>query len=195
MRGKALNHLHWILRARITPACAGKRGHAVFHNQNRQDHPRMCGEKPCQAVGRCRVGGSPPHVRGKETEFATVDLAERITPACAGKSSDMLPHTAPPPDHPRMCGEKKTAPSQDGSLSGSPPHMRGKDDVPGSLSRMYGITPACAGKSSMLQIAVRPLLGSPPHVRGKVVCAEVYYSLHRITPACAGKSPAKPGLH
>ena len=111
-------------------------------------------------------------------------------------------------DHPRMCGEKKTAPSQDGSLSGSPPHMRGKDDVPGSLSRMYGITPACAGKSLMYDLwrrtywdhprmcgekchAVLPDVrgrGSPPHVRGKVTSTGADAEASGITPACAGKS-------
>ena len=50
-------------------------------------------------------------------------------------------------DHPRLCGEKSTEDTSDATNEGSPPPMRGK--VSGELLdiNQYGITPAYAGKS------------------------------------------------
>ena len=52
----------------------------------------------------------------------------------------------------------------------------------------YGITPACAGKSRVVQFNLSLILGSPPHVRGKANSAAGLVLLTGITPACAGKS-------
>ena len=97
-------------------------------------------------------------------------------------------------------------------MSGSPPHVRGKDcDIPlPPLS--VRITPACAGKSTTRHRTAafyrdhprmcgeKPLIykhgtygeGSPPHVRGKVRIGGTDYARGRITPACAGKSLFQP---
>ena len=53
---------------------------------NRKDHPRMCGEKCLSWLIVADVAGSPPHVRGKVTEWPQ-NIHEYQ-------------------DHPRMCGEK-----------------------------------------------------------------------------------------
>ena len=73
-------------RVRITPAHAGKsdwRDHRPYH---RQDHPRTCGEKSLAAFGKPRVGGSPPHMRGKVAGIPSMMVISGITPAHAGKS-------------------------------------------------------------------------------------------------------------
>ena len=54
----------------------------------------------------------------------------------------------------------------------------------------YGITPACAGKSRVVQFNLSLILGSPPHVRGKANSAAGLVLLTGITPACAGKRGA-----
>ena len=90
---------------------------------------------------------------------------------------------------------------------GSPPRVRGKVRWVVHRLRPRGITPACAGKSSLgcdrckfsqdhprvcgekvMQFSARcSLTGSPPRVRGKaVVCLSVEAD-EGITPACAGK--------
>ena len=71
-----------------------------------QDHPRVCGEK--QHAGRqafCTTG-SPPRVRGKGMIDKLVREKMRITPACAGKSSESFGIISAYRDHPRVCGEK-----------------------------------------------------------------------------------------
>ena len=74
-------------------------------------------------------------------------LNGRITPACAGKSFLALLFTQHCRDHPRMCGEKVKKLYLIGMTIGSPPHVRGKDDMRTETFGVYRITPACAGKS------------------------------------------------
>ena len=90
---------------------------------------------------------------------------------------------------------------------GSPPHVRGKEVFDFYFAGVFGITPACAGKSNS-RCPVLPLsedhprmcgekdtvglsstnqVGSPPHVRGKGSPWLCLRFLLRITPACAGK--------
>ena len=86
--------------------------------------------------------------------------------------------------------------------------MRGKVHIPHDHHHDTGITPACAGKSKVgnlagnrvqdhprvcgekhiLLILSTLLLGSPPRVRGKVQLIDAAGQACRITPACAGKS-------
>lgn len=107
-----------------------------------------------------------------------------------------------------MGGEKRPAFSMMDSVSGSPPHRRGKvfPKVPASSS--LRITPAWAGKSLVNggafhvcwnhprvggekhteQRATAPGVESPPRGRGKETSPHLYCELSRITPAWAGKS-------
>ena len=49
--------------------------------------------------------GSPPRVREKRLGKEIGKVPERITPACAGKTHSLLPHTISDQDHPRVCGK------------------------------------------------------------------------------------------
>ena len=66
----------------------------------------MCGEKPRERLCLGLILGSPPRVRGKEIHLGEIDLQDRITPACAGKSDPDGQHSGTWLDHPRVCGEK-----------------------------------------------------------------------------------------
>ena len=86
VRGKDALEKGVYAEERITPACAGKRRTAKHRRLVERDHPRLCGEKPT-AGDSCYYGmGSPPPVRGKDSEILLPDEIFRITPACAGKS-------------------------------------------------------------------------------------------------------------
>ncbi len=50
---------------RITPAYAGKSGIKARDAVDRQDHPRICGEKWYGRIKDAEDEGSPPHMRGK----------------------------------------------------------------------------------------------------------------------------------
>ena len=91
-----------------------------------RDHPRVCGEKFYGMTYAQRDAGSPPRVRGKGQLPALRDVAERITPACAGKRFSQPSRTTKTWDHPRVCGEKANLCKQAEALQGSPPRVRGK---------------------------------------------------------------------
>ena len=110
-------------------------------------------------------------MRGKHASAGRGIAAPGITPADAGKTCIGRTAGAGAQDHPRGCGENRTAhrvqrtnrdhprgcgenqklPKQQVMLSGSPPRMRGKPDNPCTHSTAAGITPADAGKTPPLQ--------------------------------------------
>ncbi len=185
----------------------GKGAHVPAAFRRSRDHPRMCGEKVIISSIVAVIQGSPPHVRGKGLHILAHGLDVGITPACAGKRQGQVVPGFAFEDHPRMCGEKSATYSPFSHKIGSPPHVRGKDAVKRHSARGFGITPACAGKSTSallflscswdhprmcgekyLRIAVFVLLlGSPPHVRGKASFFGCSRPGDGITPAYAGK--------
>ena len=213
---------------RITPACAGKRLTVSLVVCGGKDHPRVCGEKvqcldhlagwagsPPRVRGKVYDGepyweaqfGSPPRVRGKGAFWRFLVPPLGITPACAGKREPSAPVGTAGRDHPRVCGEKKHLLQEKEHRKGSPPRVRGKGSPVRGVQRSAGITPACAGKSTLEKslgssIEDHPRVcgekyprslwtlrrrGSPPRVRGKAALKAATYDLPRITPACAGK--------
>ena len=149
--------------------------------------------------------GITPACAGKKVQAVCY---EGITPACAGKRG--CPHSGPGTtrDHPRVCGEKGFVSGWKNGPEGSPPHVRGKVNAALFLVVIFGITPACAGKSvkrdefarverdhprmcgekKNLRAKMVHRWGSPPHVRGKGEPTDLKQLYKRITPACAGKS-------
>ena len=106
VRGKVSRLSQLMAETGITPACAGKSTTPRSQAPALGDHPRVCGEKRLlHFFGFCVIG-SPPRVRGKAVVILLCVATFRITPACAGKRSTMLPQEATIRDHPRVCGEK-----------------------------------------------------------------------------------------
>ena len=155
MRGKGRTTRPAPARARITPACAGKRKSCAAQKTSAWDHPRMCGEKLGVALLALAFKGSPPHVRGKVLYGSLI--------GCTAQ------------DHPRMCGEKARAYCKIYNEWGSPPHVRGKELLRCVSPMDDGITPACAGKrlkrsrSTVPPVAIVPLF---PSVCNKPVASD-----------------------
>ena len=150
----------------ITPACAGKRRFHKHTSADHEDHPRMCGEKILNQEVCDELRGSPPHVRGKESDTDKASFASRITPACAGKRNTERGCKNGAKDHPRMCGEKVSFCISCSAIAGSPPHVRGKGANSKATLPYDRITPACAGKrlkrsrSTVPPVAIVPLFPS-----------------------------------
>ena len=105
-RGRLPHPMNHQANQGITPACAGKtsewktmmsgrpdhprmRGEDAGNapqTPHRRDHPRMRGEDGLTAWPGVRVGGSPPHARGRRRVERPASHRRRITPACAGKT-------------------------------------------------------------------------------------------------------------
>ena len=146
-------------------------------------------------------------MRGKDGADTKPFVSVRITPAYAGKSLIMWATLSARWDHPRLCGEKRTALTYWRDLGGSPPPMRGKVCPAKKRYIVLGITPAYAGKSyrqifSKTSYGDHPRLcgekffgmtvqerdaGSPPPMRGKAGKIFRRVCPVGITPAYAGK--------
>ena len=187
MRGKVSTESPETLARGITPAHAGKRYPAAPRRMCNRDHPRTCGEKQLILGIEQRIVGSPPHMRGKDTCDDCRGIKKGITPAHAGKRQFCIDDYIINRDHPRTCGEKESPHFAPPASLGSPPHMRGKEFLPGSSFSKIGITPAHAGKRHV-KLLLAPIHqdhprtcgekrlpvpcavvmpGSPPHMRGK----------------------------
>ena len=153
MRGKGKFHCFVRGNDRITPAHAGKSTGRTPKQCVFKDHPRVCGEKFYLRSAVFGPQGSPPRVRGKETEKSDCDDKRRITPACAGKRYAVPLYPPPLKDHPRVCGEKPDRILWEHWKEGSPPRVRGKADKASTWLGGKRITPACAGKSSTSLLA------------------------------------------
>ena len=147
----------------------------------------MCGEKEEIHPIRTLSLGSPPHVRGKADSLDILNLKRGITPACAGKSTCRQREKLKYRDHPRMCGEKSHSSGVSLRTMGSPPHVRGKVNGLFGKCALYGITPACAGKSSASFLHTPHARDHPRMCGEKCPSAGAVCSRPGITPACAGK--------
>ena len=152
-------------------------------------------------------------MRGKAGFLPASSFLTGITPAYAGKSPGDENRQDAARDHPRVCGEKKIANSDELAVEGSPPRMRGKVLKNRVKSGQPRITPAYAGKRTddkrrkiLCQDHPRVcgekptvpavgtfLAGSPPRMRGKVDYLPDSFRRTRITPAYAGKSAIQAG--
>ena len=89
MRGKDEFDMDEVDDARITPAYAGKSSSWSTAPSWTRDHPRLCGEKPFWFVSAITLQGSPPPMRGKVLSQCFLVGVLRITPAYAGKSTQL----------------------------------------------------------------------------------------------------------
>ena len=174
MRGKGRIFPRGVGAQGITPAYAGKRPASRQQSPSPRDHPRVCGEKPAAASSRTHTTGSPPRMRGKGVlDFYSIGFGG-ITPAYAGKSLSVPTHGSRPGDHPRVCGEKPFSQLESTVPPGSPPRMRGKAEPERLRQLSGGITPACAGKSSIQHLTAslgefKVQKGHPvPHLRQRL---------------------------
>ena len=146
-RGKEERRKPGEIRARITPAWAGKRrrrhGVKIFD----KDHPRVGGEKSARYFVQCLLQGSPPRGRGKDIIPLLPPGKFGITPAWAGKRSGRAAAWPFCRDHPRVGGEKSRTRLVSAGDEGSPPRGRGKACSFQRSDCAVGITPAWAGKS------------------------------------------------
>ena len=118
--------------------------------------------KSCE-LNKCFVlkWDHPPHMRGKAEKLLHRSAFVRITPAHAGKRSQIFHLSQQGQDHPRTCGEKLSCDVPYNYITGSPPHMRGKGTVALNRGVLFGITPAHAGKRLLNRLHSIPLQDHP----------------------------------
>ena len=117
-------HDDWYIG--ITPACAGKTELSRIGFELPRDHPRVCGKNEYAPKVTASFSGSPPRVREKHIFSVLKGDISRITPACAGKTSNECTLGISEWDHPRVCGKNFSALTSKLPPAGSPPRVREK---------------------------------------------------------------------
>ena len=198
--------------SRDPPACAGNRRPPGCGAGSCWDHPRLRGEQHGVLCRHSMSPGSPPPARGTARASRPSPPPLRITPACAGNSTNCRSLPRPRGDHPRLRGEQLQNRLPLTWRLGSPPPARGT--VVGLALLRVGrrITPACAGNSSTClseakaledhprlrgeqqagPVGALDLHGSPPPARGTVNGRCGRCAAGGITPACAGNRADPP---
>ena len=152
--------------ARITPACAGNTHIMLPSGIIRWDHPRLRGEYFIDDYDTMCDEGSPPLARGIRNRNSTVLPSMRITPACAGNTLFCRFHSPTCKDHPRLRGEYYATDFGYLPYTGSPPLARGIQATIMYHWQFAGITPACAGNTTIV-IFCKVYIRDHPRLRGE----------------------------
>ena len=207
-RGKQTHEISHELEGRLIPAHAGKTTVLAKPVGSSGAHPRSRGENAyILAPGRSPVGSSPL-TRGKPGIDGLVNGGGRLIPAHAGKTALFCEVLADRGAHPRSRGENVAGVDWGLSEVGSSPLTRGKQPFSARCSRIAGLIPAHAGKTSLAWTGGCPRWahprsrgentvkgelkfrdeGSSPLTRGKPVIIASKWAAGRLIPAHAGKT-------
>ena len=112
-----------------------------------RDHPRVCGEHRSMSCRMVGLLGSSPRMRGTPQLMLGEGLFCGIIPAYAGNTSNHSKLHMVTWDHPRVCGEHRSASKRRRPRAGSSPRMRGT--LPRDITKLEpcGIIPAYAGNT------------------------------------------------
>ena len=146
VRGKHQRHTARSARRGLIPACAGKTRRVAVKTNSPRAHPRVCGENVLRRGFRGGVRGSSPRVRGKLLGWLQEHGAERLIPACAGKTTTMRRICRTAWAHPRVCGENCRPHTWRVGAAGSSPRVRGKLATPVQTPWALGSSPRVRGK-------------------------------------------------
>ena len=201
------------LRGRITSACAERTTGGAWACRCTTHHLRLRGENwPEPSVVPPRAA-SPPPARRERTAVTVHHVGERITSACAERTTRRTPRESPSAHHLRLRGENTARPSPAGLIYASPPPARRELGQRGELLPLGRITSACAertpgpptsppatahhlrlrGENRIEAIMRGPKNASPPPARRERQVLALACGRHRITSACAERTAPSPG--
>ena len=126
-----------------------------------RDHPRSCGKDEFDYDALRDMQGSPPLVRERLATSSGATIRRRITPARAGKTSMNTSWKTRSRDHPRSCGKDDLRCFLFSFCGGSPPLVRERLDHQGPQRLDAGITPARAGKTTLVLLRLCKKLDHP----------------------------------
>ena len=86
-------------------------------------------------------------MREEHLQKRTERIRFRITPACAGRTDNVVSFSNHLQDHPRVCGKNQEKGVKCREIEGSPPRVREELLTSMLICTLSGITPACAGRT------------------------------------------------
>ena len=152
----------------LTPACAGTSPSPTPSGRPERAHPRVRGDVRSSGSGRCTERGSPPRARGRPNEPMRSHWRRGLTPACAGTSATAGAVEVARRAHPRVRGDVVETVDHETGEVGSPPRARGRPGGRAEHRGAPGLTPACAGTSSV-RTPTKPHPRAHPRVRALCV--------------------------
>ena len=201
--------------ARFIPAFAGNAIPGGERGQLDAVHPRVCGERHRSRPGRAAGCGSSPRLRGTLNRQRTCSVLVRFIPAFAGNALHRRACTAPPPVHPRVCGERRVITRQEQEAIGSSPRLRGTrlqrcthTSLPRFIPAFAGnarprprrnrggpVHPRVCGERPSTSPPMSAYIGSSPRLRGTRHELEHRQGAVRFIPAFAGNASTRSGLY
>ena len=133
---------------RNTPASAGRTARGPSRAAPTAEHPRVGGEDHCSSSRSQVRFGTPPRRRGGHDLRGLVELADRNTPASAGRTSPPGRSSKTGSEHPRVGGEDAGIAADLEAACGTPPRRRGGRTRRGPLVLRLRNTPASAGRTA-----------------------------------------------
>jgi hypothetical protein len=121
---------------------------------NCMEQPRLCEEHVAVSALPALTNGSPPHMWGTPSARSRHLDNPGFTPAHAGNTRGVHVQHQCSGVHPRTCGEHTGSGSPFQRLPGSPPHMRGTQPEQKSSGALSGFTPAHAGNTRGVTLAL-----------------------------------------
>ena len=165
-RGTLLRYPIRFSRTGITPAYAGNTDTISTTFFQCGDHPRLRGEHLANEPPQATNIGSPPPTRGTRLFELSPKGCSRITPAYAGNTLGGFSAYTPDRDHPRLRGEHPKRALTLLCFLGSPPPTRGTPTAGLFCLFRCGITPAYAGNTMMMAMAIY-MKRDHPRLRGE----------------------------
>ena len=132
----------------LIPAHAGKTEVPTCTSGKMRAHPRSRGENGSLDESAHVLTGSSPLTRGKPTVTARAPARTRLIPAHAGKTTAASSGWPRSRAHPRSRGENYFCRPMSHENEGSSPLTRGKRRRISRNSRVLGLIPAHAGKTT-----------------------------------------------
>ena len=208
VRGARVGDQRASVPVRLTPACAGSTTHDRLPMPQCPTYPRVCGEHECEVAHYPLGVDLPPRVRGAHTYSVLTADPHRLTPACAGSTSDIARPSRAHSTYPRVCGEHSSTSSPPDTDADLPPRVRGALTMRATVRCPSRLTPACAGSTSHPsqpgpstptyprvcgehphhRRAMCWRSDLPPRVRGAPSTMIRSVPFDRLTPACAGST-------
>ena len=146
-RGKRLVPILVVLVPRLIPAHAGKTITRLHRHESLPAHPRSRGENELIGNSDQFNQGSSPLTRGKPPTPYTRHTHQRLIPAHAGKTTELILGVDVNRAHPRSRGENGRRPGRVTWSVGSSPLTRGKHGREFRGSGVARLIPAHAGKT------------------------------------------------
>ena len=173
----------------LTPACAGTSVAGDGSRWSWWAHPRVRGDINWTSAEYVPAGGSPPRARGHRRSAGELGQRPGLTPACAGTSRTRLWGWSGRGAHPRVRGDVPPGRLHRPIHWGSPPRARGRRVALLATSPARGLTPACAGTSTVHALEGSEYAGSPPRARGRRCVVTIDEWPSRAHPRVRGDVP------